>query len=33
VAAPLKRDRIEMYSIERYFTVTGHVADVGACEG
>jgi putative DNA primase/helicase len=28
VSAPLKRDRIEMYSVERYFTITGRV--VGA---
>jgi len=32
VPAPLKLDHIEMYSIERYFTITGHVADVGARE-
>jgi putative DNA primase/helicase len=27
VPAPLKRGHIEMYSIERYFTVTGHVLE------
>jgi len=28
--APLKRDRIEMYSAERYFTVTGRVLEDSA---
>jgi putative DNA primase/helicase len=30
--APLKRARIEMYGMERYFTVTGHAVDLGAYE-
>jgi primase-polymerase (primpol)-like protein len=27
VPTPLKRPHVEMYSVERYFTVTGHVLD------
>lgn len=30
VPTPLKRPRIEIYSAERYFTVTGHVLKVGS---
>lgn len=30
IPAPLKRERIEMYHAERYFTVTGHVLERGA---
>jgi primase-polymerase (primpol)-like protein len=30
VPAPLKRGQIEMYSVERYFTVTGSVVGVEA---
>ena len=33
VPAPIKHSELEMYSIERYFTVTGQVADLGAREG
>lgn len=32
VPAPLKLDYIEMYSIERYFTISGHVFGVEARE-